>query len=84
MLNPMDSTFWNNRAMAKAKLEEHGAAIADASESNFCYKVLARRGGPELTSRQGYRNQPGLRQGLLSQRYLIPRHPAPYRRRSRL
>jgi serine/threonine-protein phosphatase 5 len=33
MLNPMDSTFWNNRAMAKAKLEEHGAAIADASES---------------------------------------------------
>lgn len=31
-LNPKDSTFWNNRAMSKAKLEEHGGAIADASE----------------------------------------------------
>jgi serine/threonine-protein phosphatase 5 len=30
-LDPHDATFWNNRAMAKAKMEEHGAAIADAS-----------------------------------------------------
>jgi serine/threonine-protein phosphatase 5 len=31
-LNPKDSTFWNNRAMSKGKMEEHGGAIADASE----------------------------------------------------
>jgi serine/threonine-protein phosphatase 5 len=33
-LNPRDPIFWNNRATAKAKLEEFGGAIADASESN--------------------------------------------------
>ncbi|OCF58232.1 protein phosphatase 5 [Kwoniella mangroviensis CBS 10435] len=32
-LNPKDSTFWNNRAMSKAKMEEHGAAIADATKA---------------------------------------------------
>ena len=32
-LNPKEPTFWNNRAMSKAKMEEHGAAIADASMS---------------------------------------------------
>lgn len=32
-LNPHDSTFWNNRAMSKAKMEEHGAAIADATKA---------------------------------------------------
>lgn len=31
--NPHDATFWNNRAMSKSKLEEHGAAIADASKA---------------------------------------------------
>ena len=31
-LNPKEATLWSNRAMAKSKLEEHGAAIADASE----------------------------------------------------
>ncbi|GMK58381.1 hypothetical protein CspeluHIS016_0504130 [Cutaneotrichosporon spelunceum] len=32
-LNPHDSVFWNNRAMSKAKMEEHGAAIADATKA---------------------------------------------------
>lgn len=32
-LDPHDPTFWNNRAMSKAKMEEHGAAIADASKA---------------------------------------------------
>ncbi|OCF32273.1 protein phosphatase 5 [Kwoniella heveanensis BCC8398] len=31
--NPKESTFWNNRAMSKAKMEEHGAAIADATKA---------------------------------------------------
>ena len=31
-LNPKDATFWNNRAMSKGKMEEHGGAISDASE----------------------------------------------------
>lgn len=31
-LNPKEPTLWNNRAMSKYKLEEHGAAIADASK----------------------------------------------------
>lgn len=31
-LNPKDSTLWNNRGMSKSRMEEHGAAIADASE----------------------------------------------------
>jgi serine/threonine-protein phosphatase 5 len=31
-LNPKDATFWHNRAMSKGKMEEHGSAIADASE----------------------------------------------------
>lgn len=31
-LNPKDATFWNNRAMSKGKMEEHGGAIGDASE----------------------------------------------------
>jgi serine/threonine-protein phosphatase 5 len=30
-LNPKDSTLWNNRGMSKSRMEEHGAAIADAS-----------------------------------------------------
>ena len=30
-LNPKDSTSWNNRGMSKSRMEEHGAAIADAS-----------------------------------------------------
>ncbi len=32
-LNPHDPVFWNNRAMSKAKMEEHGAAIADATKA---------------------------------------------------
>ncbi|RXK36678.1 protein phosphatase 5 [Tremella mesenterica] len=32
-LDPHEPTFWNNRAMCKAKLEEHGAAIADATKA---------------------------------------------------
>lgn len=32
-LNPKEPTFWNNRAMSKAKMEEHGGAISDASTS---------------------------------------------------
>ncbi len=32
LLNPKDPTFWSNRAMSKAKMEEHGGAISDASE----------------------------------------------------
>jgi serine/threonine-protein phosphatase 5 len=32
-LNPKDSTLWNNRGMSKSRMEEHGAAIADASMS---------------------------------------------------
>lgn len=32
-LNPKEATFWNNRAMSKAKMEEHGAAIADATKA---------------------------------------------------
>lgn len=32
-LDPTEPTFWNNRAMSKAKLEEHGGAIADASKA---------------------------------------------------
>lgn len=36
-LNPKDATFWNNRAMSKSKMEEHGAAIADASESSSSF-----------------------------------------------
>lgn len=32
-LDPTEPTFWNNRAMSKAKMEEHGAAIADASKA---------------------------------------------------
>ncbi|WVQ83409.1 hypothetical protein IAT38_005550 [Cryptococcus sp. DSM 104549] len=47
-LNPKDSTFWNNRAMSKAKMEEHGAAISDATkavEINPAYaKAYYRRG----------------------------------------
>ncbi|WVN87414.1 uncharacterized protein L203_102593 [Cryptococcus depauperatus CBS 7841] len=47
-LNPKDSTFWNNRAMSKAKMEEHGAAISDATkaiELNPSYsKAYYRRG----------------------------------------
>ena len=39
-LDPHDPTFWNNRAMAKAKMEEHGAAIADASESSESLALL--------------------------------------------
>ena len=31
-LNPKDSTLWNNRGMSKSRMEEHGAAIADASK----------------------------------------------------
>lgn len=31
-LNPKEPTFWNNRAMSKGKMEEHGGAISDASE----------------------------------------------------
>jgi tetratricopeptide (TPR) repeat protein len=33
-LNPKDSTLWNNRGMSKSRMEEHGAAIADASMSS--------------------------------------------------
>ncbi|WRT65305.1 uncharacterized protein IL334_002248 [Kwoniella shivajii] len=47
-LNPKDSTFWNNRAMSKAKMEEHGGAISDATkaiEINPAYsKAYYRRG----------------------------------------
>ncbi|KAI9633091.1 uncharacterized protein MKK02DRAFT_19587 [Dioszegia hungarica] len=47
-LNPKDSTFWNNRAMSKGKMEEHGGAIADATraiEINPKYaKAYFRRG----------------------------------------
>lgn len=32
-LNPGDATFWNNRAMSKAKMEEYGAAIVDATRA---------------------------------------------------
>lgn len=32
-LNSKDSTLWNNRGMSKSRMEEHGAAIADASTS---------------------------------------------------
>ncbi|BEJ16826.1 hypothetical protein CspHIS471_0602270 [Cutaneotrichosporon sp. HIS471] len=32
-LNPHDPVFWNNRAMSKAKMEEHGAAISDATKA---------------------------------------------------
>ncbi|KAK8861195.1 hypothetical protein IAR55_002014 [Kwoniella newhampshirensis] len=32
-LNPKDATFWNNRAMSKAKMEEHGGAISDATKA---------------------------------------------------
>ncbi|RSH94241.1 hypothetical protein EHS25_004044 [Saitozyma podzolica] len=31
--NPKEPTLWNNRAMSKGKLEEHGAAIADATKA---------------------------------------------------
>jgi len=34
-LNPKDSTLWNNRGMSKSRMEEHGAAIADASMSSL-------------------------------------------------
>ncbi|BEI85989.1 hypothetical protein CcaverHIS002_0602760 [Cutaneotrichosporon cavernicola] len=30
---PHDPVFWNNRAMSKAKMEEHGAAISDATKA---------------------------------------------------
>ncbi|ORY26050.1 putative phospho protein phosphatase [Naematelia encephala] len=47
-LNPKEPTFWNNRAMSKAKMEEHGSAISDASKaislkSNYA-KAYYRRG----------------------------------------
>lgn len=32
-LNPHEPTFWNNRAMSKAKIEEHGLAISDATKA---------------------------------------------------
>ncbi|KAK4688789.1 serine/threonine-protein phosphatase 5, partial [Tremellales sp. Uapishka_1] len=52
-LNPKDSTFWNNRAMSKAKMEEHGGAISDASkaiELNPQYsKAYYRRGTSYLS-----------------------------------
>ncbi|KAL1410300.1 Palmitoyl-protein thioesterase 1 [Vanrija albida] len=51
-LNPHDATFWNNRAMSKGKMEEHGAAIADATkaiEINPDYaKAYYRRGVSSL------------------------------------
>jgi serine/threonine-protein phosphatase 5 len=42
-LNPKDSTLWNNRGMSKSRMEEHGAAIADASMSifpSFCSECI--------------------------------------------
>lgn len=31
-LNPLDATYWCNRAAARTKLEEYGFALADAGE----------------------------------------------------
>ena len=42
-LNPKDATIWNNRAMSKAKMEEHGGAISDASESSNLYWSVRER-----------------------------------------
>ncbi|OWT36190.1 protein phosphatase 5 [Cryptococcus neoformans Bt1] len=51
-LNPKEPTFWNNRAMSKAKMEEHGGAISDATkavELNPSYaKAFYRRGLSQL------------------------------------
>lgn len=32
--NPFDAIVWSNRAAVRLKLEEHGLAIADASQSS--------------------------------------------------
>jgi hypothetical protein len=32
-LNPLDATYWCNRAAARTKLEEYGFALADACKS---------------------------------------------------
>ena len=32
-LNPLDATYWCNRAAARTKLEEYGFALADAGQS---------------------------------------------------
>ncbi|KAL7419407.1 Palmitoyl-protein thioesterase 1 [Cryptotrichosporon argae] len=32
-LNPKDAVYWNNRAMGKGRMEEHGGAIADATKA---------------------------------------------------
>jgi serine/threonine-protein phosphatase 5 len=39
-LDPKDSTLWNNRAMSKGRLEEHGGAIADTSEFTSACEVF--------------------------------------------
>ncbi|ODN74317.1 hypothetical protein L202_06735 [Cryptococcus amylolentus CBS 6039] len=67
-LNPKESTFWNNRAMSKAKMEEHGAAISDATKAvsiNPSYaKAYYRRGLSYLAILRPTDSVPDLKKAL--------------------